>query len=43
MPATIGSAALKGIDAHPVNVEVDVLPGLPGFTLVGLADKAIQE
>jgi magnesium chelatase family protein len=39
----IGSAAIYGIDALPVDVEVNVMPGLPSFTLVGLTDKAIQE
>jgi len=43
MPAKIKSAALQGIDAIPVDVEVDVLQGLPSFTVVGLGDKAIQE
>lgn len=43
MPARIETAALKGIEATSVEVEVDVLPGLPSFTLVGLTDKAIQE
>lgn len=43
MPAHIRSAALFGIDALPVDVEVDVLQGLPSFTLVGLTDRAIQE
>lgn len=43
MPARIASAALHGIDAIPVAVEVDVLAGLPSFTVVGLGDKAIQE
>ena len=27
----------------PVRVEVDVANGLPGFTIVGLTDRAIQE
>ncbi len=43
MPARIISAALQGIEAVPVSVEVEVLPGLPNFTVVGLGDKAIQE
>ena len=43
MPAHIKSAALQGIDAIGVDVEVEVLSGLPKFTLVGLGDKAIQE
>jgi magnesium chelatase family protein len=43
MPARVVSAALHGIDAIPVTIEVDVLPGLPSFTVVGLTDKSIQE
>ena len=37
------SASLQGLEAHPVTVEVDLAPGLPGIQLVGLPDKAIQE
>ncbi len=43
MPAHIRSAAVFGIDALPVDIEVDVLQGLPSFTVVGLTDRAIQE
>lgn len=43
MHALIKSAALRGIEAIPIEVEVDVLGGLPGFTVVGLTDKSIQE
>jgi len=43
MPSLTKSAALSGIKAIPVDVEVGVLPGLPSFTVVGLTDKAIQE
>lgn len=43
MLACIPSAALAGIDALPVTVEVDVCPGLPQITLVGLPDAAVQE
>ncbi len=42
-PAHLKSAALNGIEAVPVSVEVDVLPGLPSFNVVGMGDKAIQE
>lgn len=34
---------LLGIDAFPVEVEVDVGAGLPGFSIVGLPDAAVQE
>ena len=37
------SLSLFGIDAVPVEVEVDVSPGLPGFSIVGLPDAAVQE
>jgi magnesium chelatase family protein len=41
--ATVPSATLVGLDGRVIRVEVDVAPGLPGFTIVGLADAAIQE
>ena len=37
------SLSLFGIDALPVEVEVDVCSGLPGFSIVGLPDAAVQE
>ena len=43
MLARCRSAALQGLEARPVIVEVDLAPGLPGIQLVGLPDKAIQE
>ena len=43
MLATSRSVALIGVDAVPVEVEVDVSPGLPSFTLVGLPDQAVSE
>src|SRR5215213_9652645 len=41
--ATVLSATLHGLEGRVIRVEVDVAPGLPGFTLVGLADAALQE
>jgi magnesium chelatase family protein len=41
--AIIPSATLHGLDGRFIRVEVDVAPGLPGFTIVGLADTALQE
>jgi magnesium chelatase family protein len=35
--------ALVGLDARRVEVEASVESGLPGFTIVGLADRACQE
>jgi magnesium chelatase family protein len=43
MPSRVQSAALSGIEAIPVDIEVNVLPGLPSFIVVGMTDKAIQE
>ena len=43
MLATVPSATLHGIAGRVIRVEVDVAPGLPGFTIVGLADAALQE
>jgi magnesium chelatase family protein len=37
------SLSLFGVDAVPVEVEVDVSGGLPGFSIVGLPDAAVQE
>lgn len=37
------SAALGGIDALPVHVQIDSNPGLHAFTIVGLGDKSVQE
>jgi magnesium chelatase family protein len=41
--ATLLSATLVGLDGRVIRVEVDVAAGLPGFTIVGLADTALQE
>lgn len=37
------SADLSGIDAVPVEVEVDVQPGMPTYVTVGLPDAAVKE
>jgi magnesium chelatase family protein len=41
--ATLLSATLNGLVGRVVRVEVDVAPGLPGFTIVGLPDAALSE
>jgi len=43
MLVKISSAALLGIEAYLVEVEVDISTGLPGFVTVGLPDAAIRE
>lgn len=40
---SLSSATLRGVSAVPVSVEVVVSPGLPGFSVVGMPDAAIQE
>lgn len=37
------SCAVIGLDGYIVQVEVDISAGLPSFTVVGLADTAVQE
>lgn len=41
--AKINSVAVVGLDAVPIEVEVDISNGLPMFKIVGLPDKAIEE
>ena len=43
MLARVLSAALVGVEAALVRVEVDVTAGLPAFTTVGLPDSAVRE
>jgi magnesium chelatase family protein len=39
----VRSRALAGLAAEPVLVEVHLAPGLPQFTLVGLAEVEVKE
>ena len=44
MVVKLCSAGLAGVDAFPVSVEIDfVRRGLPGFSLVGLAETEVRE
>ena len=43
MLAAIRSAAVLGIDAYDVTVEIDVANGLPIWLIVGLASSAVKE
>ena len=43
MLARIATFAIDGIDPRHVSVEVDIRPGLPTFTIVGLGDAAVRE
>ncbi|MCX7384167.1 MAG: ATP-binding protein, partial [Alphaproteobacteria bacterium] len=41
--ARIRSFAFSGIEAVPVEVQVQISPGVPAFLVVGLPDKAVGE
>jgi magnesium chelatase family protein len=43
MPTSVASSALVGIEGVPVEVEVDVAPGIPATRIVGLPDAAVGE
>jgi magnesium chelatase family protein len=43
MLARLNTAAVCGVEAIPVSVEVDVRGGLPGMTMVGLPDASVRE
>src|ERR1039457_1862832 len=43
MLARARTFTIDGLQARAVTVEVDIRPGLPAFTIVGLADAAIRE
>ncbi len=43
MLAKIGSAAVLGLEAQPIEVEVDAGRGMASLTLVGLPDAAVRE
>lgn len=43
MYSAITTATLWGICGEPVTVETDLLPGLPGLSLVGLPQQSVKE
>ncbi len=43
MLATATTAAVLGVQAQIVRIEVDIAPGFPRFTMVGLPDSAVKE
>lgn len=43
MLASVHSASVLGVEAHPVLVEVDVARGLPSWSIVDLVSKAVRE
>lgn len=43
MVTRVQTVAFQGIEAVPVDVQVQIAPGVPKFLLVGLPDKAVKE
>ena len=43
MLAKVSTCAVVGLDSYIVEAAVDISPGLPTFTIVGLPDTAVQE
>jgi len=43
MLAKVRTCAIVGLEGAIVEVEADISPGLPSFTIVGLPDAAVQE
>lgn len=43
MVAHVTTVAFQGIEAEPVDVQVDIGGGMPAFTVVSLPDKAVGE
>jgi magnesium chelatase family protein len=43
MASLIHTASVLGLEAHPVQAETDISPGLGAFLIVGLPDTAVQE
>ncbi|MES2095878.1 MAG: YifB family Mg chelatase-like AAA ATPase [Pseudomonadota bacterium] len=43
MTTTVSTVAYLGLEARGVEVQVQLIPGLPNFMVVGLADKAVGE
>jgi magnesium chelatase family protein len=43
MVSKVASATVVGLDGVLIEVETDILNGLPSFTIVGLPDKAVEE
>ncbi len=43
MLAQVSSAALQGVESYRIRVEVNLGPGVPSFSVVGLAEGAVRE
>jgi hypothetical protein len=43
MVQRVATVSVEGIEVRPVDVQVQVAPGMPAFVIVGLPDKAVSE
>ena len=43
MVTRVATVAFQGIEAVPIDVQVQIAPGIPAFVMVGLPDKAVKE
>jgi magnesium chelatase family protein len=43
MIVKVAGSTVIGIESHPVEVEIDISPGLPQFSTVGLPDVVVRE
>ena len=43
MVARVSTMAFEGVEARPVDVQVQIASGTVAFTIVGLGDKAVAE
>ncbi|NJD20381.1 MAG: YifB family Mg chelatase-like AAA ATPase [Gemmatimonadetes bacterium] len=43
MLAHVTTGAVRGVESYLVRLEVNLAPGLPSFTVVGLAESAVRE
>ena len=43
MVARVWTVAFQGIEVLDIDVQVQIAPGIVGFTVVGLPDKAVAE
>lgn len=43
MVSRVTTVAFQGVESRPVDVQVHITPGLVGFSIVGLPDKAVAE
>jgi magnesium chelatase family protein len=41
--ASVISSALAGVEAYPVEVEIDISPGVPNLKMVGLPEASVRE